>query len=201
MENRLDVLTKKLYDEGIEKARQEADEIIAQARQEAEKMVADAETEARKIKEGAAVDAESLKKKAESEMALSARQAVTALKQTITGLISGKVAGEMVKAGFEDKVFVRELLMSIVKKWDVASGNLNLELVLPENEKKEFDEFIAARYKDLLDKGLEVKVGTQKEAFVIRPKDGGYQIAFSEALFEAFFGQYIRSYTKALLYN
>ncbi len=201
MENKLDVLTKKLYEEGVEKANQEAEKIIAQAKENATKLVAEAEAKAKEIKAGAEAEAENLKKKAESEMALSARQAITALKQSITHLISGEVAGEMAKVGFKDQAFVQELLVEIVKKWDVASGNLNLEVILSEQEKADFQNFVKSKYKELLDKGLEIKAGNTEGAFVIQPKNGGYQIAFSEQLFEAFFNQYIRSFTKGLLYQ
>lgn len=201
MENKLDVLTRKLYDEGVDKANQEAEKIISKAKDDAARLIADAEAQAKEIKTKAAEEAENLKKKAESEMSLSARQAITALKQSVTGLISGEVAAEMAKVGFEDKTFVQELLVSIVKKWDVASGNLNLELIMSEDEKVQFEKFVAAKYKTLLDKGLEVKAGNLAEAFVIQPKDGGYQVAFSEKLFEAFFNQYMRSFTKTLLYK
>lgn len=201
MENKLDVLTKKLYEEGVEKANQEAEKIIARAKEDAAKLIAEAEAKANEVKANAEADAENLKKKAESEMALSARQAITALKQAVTNLVSGTVSGAMAATGFKDEAFVQELLVEIVKKWDVASGNLNLELVLPEAKKAAFQQFVATKYKELLDKGLEVKVGNAKEAFVIQPKDGGYQIAFSEALFDTFFNQYMRSFTKALLYK
>ena len=201
MENKLDVLTKKLYDEGIDKANQKAGEIIEKAKQDAARLIADAEAKAKEIGAAAEESAENLKKKAESEMALSARQAIAALKQSVTDLISGRISGEMAKTGFEDKAFIQELLVSVEKKWDVASGNLNLEILLPESEKKQFESFVAAKYKELLDKGLEVKTGDSKEDFVIRPKDGGYQITFSEALFESFFNQYMRSFTKSLLYK
>lgn len=201
MENKLDVLTKKLYDEGVDKANQEAEKILAQARENAAKVIAEAEVKAKEIKALAEADAENLKKKAESEMALSARQAITALKQSVTNLISGEVAGEMAKAGFKDEAFIQGLLVEIVKKWDVTSGSLNLEVILSENEKAEFQKFVAAKYKGLLDKGLEIKVGNTDGAFVIQPKDGGYQVAFSEELFEAFFNQYMRSFTKSLLYK
>ena len=201
MENKLDVLTKKLYDEGIDKANQKAGEIIEKAKQDAARLIADAEAKAKEIGAAAEESVENLKKKAESEMALSARQAIAALKQSVTDLISGRISGEMAKTGFEDKAFIQELLVSVVKKWDVASGNLNLEILLPESEKKQFESLVAAKYKELLDKGLEVKTGDSKEDFVIRPKDGGYQITFSEALFESFFNQYMRSFTKSLLYK
>ncbi|MDE6452260.1 MAG: V-type ATP synthase subunit E [Odoribacter sp.] len=201
MENKLDVLTKKLYEEGVDKANREAEKIIAKAKEDAAKLLAEAEVKAKEMKAGAEADMENLKKKAESEMALSARQAITALKQSITDLVVGNVAGEMAVDGFKDEAFVQELLMEIVKKWDVSAGNLNLELILSEENKAKFQQFVAAKYKDLLDKGLEIKVGNTKEAFVIQPKDGSYQIAFSEELFASFFGQYMRSFTKALLYK
>lgn len=201
MENKLDVLTKKLYEEGVDKANQEAERIIARAKEEAAKLIADAEARAQEIKAGAEADTENLKKKAESEMALSARQALTALKQSITNLISGEVVHDMAKAGFEEEAFVQEMIVAIVKKWDIASGNLDLELILSEEEKAKFQKFVAAKYKELLDKGLEIKVGNTDGAFIIQPKDGSYQVAFSEELFEAFFNQYMKSFTKKLLYS
>ncbi|MDL2331035.1 V-type ATP synthase subunit E [Odoribacter sp. OttesenSCG-928-A06] len=201
MENKLDVLTKKLYDEGVNKAKQEAATIIANAQKEAERLIAEAELKAKSIESKANDAVENLRKKAESEMMLSARQAVTALKQEITELVSGKVAGEMAKSGLEEKAFVQELLMSVVKKWDVSSGNINLEILLSESEKKQFEAYLTEKYKDLLDKGLTVKSGSGKEAFVLQPHDGSYKIAFSEALFESFFHQYVRGLTKELLYK
>lgn len=201
MENKLDILTKKLYDEGVDKARQEAENIINQAKQEAEKIVADAKAKADQMNADAEADVANLKKKAESEMTLSARQAITALKQAITNLVAGNVAGEVAKVGFEEKAFIQELVMTIVKKWDVAGGNLDMEILLSADEKDKFESFVTAKYKDLLDKGLAVNVGNQEEGFVIQPKDGGFQIAFSEKLFEAFFNQYIKGFTKKLLFE
>lgn len=201
MENKLDVLTKKLYDEGVDKARRESEKIISDAKAEAARLLAEAEARVQERLAQAGEEADHLKKKAESEMALSARQAVTALKQEITGLISSAVADGMAKTGFEDKAFVQELLAEIVKKWDAGAGNMNLEVLLPAEEQEKFRSYVAGKYKELLDKGLEIKVSGMQEAFIIQPKDGSYQIAFSEELFEAFFNQYIRSFTKALLYK
>ena len=192
MENKLDILTQKLYNEGVDKARQEAENIINQAKQEAEKIIADAKAKAAQMNADTETEVSNLKKKAESEMTLSARQAITALKH---------VAGDVAKIGFEEKAFIQELLMTIVKKWDVAGGNLNMEILLSEGEKAKFESFVAAKYKDLLDKGLDVKVGNLEEGFVIQPKDGGFQIAFSEKLFEAFFNQYMKGFTKKLLFD
>lgn len=201
MENKLDILTRKLYDEGVEKANQEAASIIEKAKEEAARLIADAQAEALKIKDKGLEETEQLKKKAESEMALSARQALTALKQSISGLLSGRVAEDMAEAGFKDKAFVQQLLLNVVQKWDVTAGSLNLEVILSPEEKEEFEAFVTKKYKDLLSKGLEIKAGDSKGGFLIQPLGGGFQIAFSEEVFEAFFNQYIRTFTKGLLYS
>ena len=49
MENKLEQLTRKLYDEGLEKGRAEADRVLAEARKEAERIVAEAHAEADSI--------------------------------------------------------------------------------------------------------------------------------------------------------
>ncbi len=201
MENRLDILTRKLYDEGVDKANREAERLINRARQEAVELLAAAETEVAMMKAEADREIESLKKRADSEIAISVRQSIAALKQSITGLVAGRIAGDIARAGFEDKTFVQELLVSIVKKWDITSGKLDLELLLSAEEKADFEKFVAEKHKELLDKGLEIKVRECNEGFVIQPKGDGYQIIFSETLFEVFFGQYIRNFTKALLYK
>ena len=46
MENKLQQLTQKLYDEGLEKGRAEADRLVAEAKKEAAKIVAEARAQA-----------------------------------------------------------------------------------------------------------------------------------------------------------
>ena len=159
MDNRLDILTKKLYEEGVEKARAEAEEMVRKAKEDAAKIIEEAKARAEEIRRKAMTDAEGMRKKAETEMTLAARQAVAALKQEIGGLVAGKVAGEMAKSGWEDRTFVEELLMTLVKKWDVEGGNLNVEVTAPAAEKERFEAFATAKYKELLDKGLAFKIG------------------------------------------
>ena len=49
MENKLQQLTQKLYDEGLEKGRAEADRLVAEAQKEAAKIVAEARAQAEDI--------------------------------------------------------------------------------------------------------------------------------------------------------
>lgn len=201
MDNRLDILTKKLYEEGVEKARVEAEEMVRKAKEDAAKIVEEAESRAEEIRREAMTDAERIRKKVETEMKLSVRQTMAALKQEVGELVAGRVAGGMAKSGWEDRAFVEELLMTVVKKWNVEGGNLDVELAVPAAEKERFEAFAATKYKELLDKGLVFKIGKSEDEFVIRPKEGTYQITFSEKLFEEFFTRYLRGMTKELLFN
>ena len=49
MKNKLQELTKKLYDEGLEKGRAEADRLVGEAKNEAAKIVAEARAQAEEI--------------------------------------------------------------------------------------------------------------------------------------------------------
>ena len=49
MENKLQQLTQKLYDEGLEKGRAEAERLVSEAKSEAAKIIADAKAEAEAI--------------------------------------------------------------------------------------------------------------------------------------------------------
>ena len=63
MENKLQQLTQKLYDEGLEKGRAEADRMVADAKTRAAKIVADAEAQAGEIVRKAQAKAEDVEKR------------------------------------------------------------------------------------------------------------------------------------------
>ena len=63
MDNKLDILTKKIYEQGVEKANHDSIEIVDNAKKEAEKIVNDAKAEAERIVNQANKEAEELKTK------------------------------------------------------------------------------------------------------------------------------------------
>ena len=77
MENtKLQQLTDKLYQEGLEKGRAEAESLVAEAEARAAKIVAEAEARAAKIAADAERKAEDVEKNAMTEIALAGKQAV-----------------------------------------------------------------------------------------------------------------------------
>lgn len=200
-DNKLDILTKKIYEEGIEKAQNDAKEILEKANNDANSIIAEAEAKAKAIVEKANNDANNLKQKTEAELGMSAKQALAALKQQITNLISNKIAADMTTTAFKEDDFIHELMAKVIEKWN-SEGNTDLNIILNEKEKETFEKYLLAKHKDLFDKNLTlITNNNQKEGFVIQPKDGSYKITFSEKMFEEFFNSYLKEYSKKLLFS
>ena len=193
-DNKLDILTKKIYEEGIEKAQNDANDILEKAKQDAANIIKEAQDKANN-------DSANLRQKTEAEIGMSVKQAIASLKQQITNLISNKIAVDMTTAAFKDEDFVRELMSKIIEKWS-TEGNLDLNVIMNQKEKEEFEKYLLAKHKNLLDNNLTlVSNDSQKEGFVIQPKDGSYKITFSEKVFEEFFNAYLKDYSKKLLFS
>ena len=200
-DNKLDILTKKIYEEGIEKAQQDANDILEKAKKDAENIIKEAEAKANSIIENANNDSANLKQKTEAELSMSVKQAIASLKQQMTNLISNKVAVDMTTAAFKDEDFVRELMCKIIEKWNIE-GNISLNVIMNNKEKEEFEKYLLAKHKNLLNDNLTLVANTgQKDGFVVQPKDGSYKITFSEKVFEEFFNAYIKEYSKKLLFS
>lgn len=200
-DNKLDILTKKIYEEGIEKAQNDAKEILDNANNKANSIIKEAENKANAILEKAQNDSAILRQKTETELSMSAKQAMASLKQQITTLISNKIASDMTSVAFKDKEFVHELMMKVIEKWNVDS-NMDINVIMNDKEKEDFEKYLLAKYKNLLDNNLTlVTNNNQKDGFVIQPKDGSYKVTFSEKVFEEFFNAYLKEYSKKLLFS
>ena len=132
MENKLQQLTQKLYDEGLEKGRAEADKLVADAKAEAQKIVAEARAEAEEIVKKAQAKAEDVEKNTMTEIALAGKQAVSKIKQEIASLIIAKATAGGVKEAVVDPAFIKEMLVAVAKNWNGAdSGKSNCRPCFP----------------------------------------------------------------------
>ena len=94
MENKLQELTNKLYEEGLAKGREDAEKLVAEAHQKAEAIICEAREKAAAIEADARRKADELRRNTMTEVSLAGRQAVSALKERIaTMIISRTVSG------------------------------------------------------------------------------------------------------------
>ena len=198
---KLQELTDKLYQEGLEKGRAEADSLVAEAKSQAEKIVADARAEAEKILEQARHKAEDTEKNAMTEIALAGRQAKAKIKSEIETMIVAKRTEAGVKAANLDAAFIKEMLLAVARNWN-NGAKAELAALLPEAQKKELDKAVAASAKALLAEGIEVGYSPEvKSGFKVGEKNGGYYISFSDESFEALLGGYLREKVSDLLFK
>lgn len=203
MENKLQQLTQKLYDEGLEKGRTEADKLVADARAEAQKIVAEARAQAEEIVKKAQTKAEDVEKNTLTEISLAGKQAVAKIKSEIASLIIAKATAPGVKEVVVDPAFIREMLLAVAKNWNGAdSGKVELKALLPEAERGKLDAAFEKSAKELLAAGIEVGWSKDvKSGFKVGAKEGGYYISFSDADIEALMGEYLREKVFQMLFK
>lgn len=203
MQNKLQELTEKIYNEGVSKANSEADEIIKKAQQQADEIIKNAKAEEKSILEQAQKQSEEIEHNIQSEIKLVARQAINSVKQQVTDLILAKMVDEPVKKSFDDIEFVKEMMKTAVANWDPRkTENFDISLLIPKAHEIEMNEYFDTKAKELLDAGLEVIYDERsKSGFKIGPKDGSYKISFSDEDFISFFNKLLRPKTITLLYQ
>lgn len=203
MENKLQELTKKLYDEGLSKGRQEAETLLADARAQAKKIVADAWAEAGQIKRDAESKAEDLHKNTLAELNLAGKQAVDRLKHSIGEMVVARSIGGSVKEAAMDPAFIREVLIAVAQNWQGASQErISLRAMLPEAMRGRLDKAFEQSVHDAVGGGLDITFSDKVESgFKVGPQDGGYYISFTDEGFDALLGEYLRPKVNEVLYG
>ena len=201
MQNKLQELTDRLYNEGLSKGKQEGEELLAKAKVQAEEIVAKAQAEAAQIVAAAQKQAEEIKTKTTSNVKMASSQSLAATKKDIETLIVAKMTNEAVKSALTSAEFVKEVIKAVAEKFN-TDGPVDLALVLPESLKKDLEPFVTAELAKILGAGVEASFSKKVSGgFQIGPKDGGYFISFTEATFTELISEYLRPTTKKLLFG
>ena len=201
MQNKLQELTDKLYNEGLSKGKQEGEELLAKAKVQAEEIVAKAKAEAAQIVAAAQKEAEEIRTKTSSDVKMAAGQSIAATKKDIETLIVGKMTEGEVKKALTSAEFVKELLKTVAEKF-TTDGPVDLEVVLPESLKNEVEPFLTKEFAKTLGAGVEASFSKKVSGgFRIGPKDGGYFISLTDETFNELISEYLRPATKKLLFG
>ena len=201
MQNKLQELTDKLYNEGLSKGKQEGEEILAKAKGQADEIVAKAKAEAAAIVAAAAKEAEDLKTKVQGDLKMAAGQSIAATKKDIETLVVAKMTETEVKNALSSADFVKEVILAVAKGFNTDEA-VDLEVVLPEALKKDLEGFVSKELAKALKGGVEATFSKKiAGGFTIGPKDGGYFISFTEETFNALISEYLRPATKKILFG
>ncbi|MCF6358644.1 MAG: V-type ATP synthase subunit E [Draconibacterium sp.] len=203
MTNKIHELTEKIYNEGVVKAKVEADKIIVEAKQESDRIIELARKQELEIVEQAKIEAAEFKKNTNSEVQLAARQFLSMLKQQITNVVTVAQIEPPVKKAFSDNEFIKNIIFTLIKNWNPQKPEeFKLNVLLPKKDEKEFYEFFENSATNILNQGIEIQFDENvNDGFKIGPKDGSYIISFSSAGFENYFKGYLKDKTKKLLFE
>ena len=201
MQNKLQELTDKLYNEGLSKGKQEGEEILAKAKAQAEEIIAKAQAEAAQILAAAQKQAEEVKTKTASDVKMAASQSIAATRKDIETLIVGKMTDEAVKKALSTPDFTKEIIKAVAEKF-TTDGPVELALILPESLKKDLEPFVTKELATILNAGVEASFSKKVSGgFKIGPKEGSYFISFTEETFNQLISEYLRPTTKKLLFG
>lgn len=203
MNDKIQEITEKIYNEGVIKAKSDAENLINVAKKEAAEIIKKAKDTEVQILEKANFDAAEIKKNATTETKLAARQFISNLKQQITGIISTAQIETPVRETFEDKDFIKNIITKIIENWNPEkSENMDLKILIPEKDEKDFYDLIHSRTIKALNSGVEIIIDAKtKSGFKIGPKDGSYVVSFSDTDFENYFENYFKEKTRKLLFG
>lgn len=201
MQNKLQELTDKLYNEGLSKGKQEGEEFLAKAKVQAEEIIAKAKAEAAAITAAARKEADDLKTKVEGDLKMAAGQSIAATKKDIETLVVAKMTEEQTRKVLTSTEFVKEIILSVAKGFSTEEP-VDLEVVLPEALKKDLEPFVSKELAIVLKGGVEASFSKKiAGGFTIGPKDGGYFISFTDETFNALISEYLRPATKKILFG
>ena len=200
-DKKLDSLLERIYQDGVEKSNKKADEIISNAKSEAERIVKEAEAKSEEIIKEAERKSEELKKNTITDVRMAGEQSISALKQRVKELVTAKVLEDGLKGAFADADFLKNLILEVVKKWDISSGDSDVTVYFPESKKGDIDSAFEKSIKSAI-KNATINFDKKlSNGFKIVPEGGNYQLQFTDEDFVAFFSDYIKAKTEEVIFN
>jgi len=196
--HQLDILTEKIYREGMEKAEKEAEELLKKTRAECEQMRAEAQREADKIRQEAETAAEKHRRQVMNELQLSALRATEQLKDQLRHLLAENVLDRPLNKAFENPAFLQEMVLKMVQNWQPEEPvsvwfSKSLKEELSEGFKKQLTgalQHLSIEYR------AEVRRG-----FWLVAREKNVEISFTDEDFREFFEPFCKEAATEILFK
>lgn len=201
MDNKLQELTDKLFNEGLSKGKAEGEALLAQSKEKAAEIVEAARKEAAAILDKARKDAEELSTKVSNDIRMASSQSIQATKKDLENLVISKVADAEISKAMASEEFLKGIISAVAQKFS-AEESADISLVLPENLKAGLEPFVQNELGKLLKGGVDASFSKKiAGGFNIGPKDGGYFISMTDDTLKDLISEYLRPATKKFLFG
>lgn len=203
MDQKLQELTDKIYEEGIQKAESRALEIVEAAEKKAQEVIHNAETKAASIVSEARKESDSLKATAASEIRLASQQSLSTLKNKITDLILTEALKESTSEVMGSPQNIKKFIELAIDGWaHDKDRQLDFDVILPAGRQKELEDYFSSHARQLMKKGITVSYSKNiSGGFRIGPHESSFKISLTDADFIEFFKQFLRPKIKKLLFE
>ena len=203
MQDKLQELTDRLYNEGLSKGKQEGEELLQKAHAEADGIIAQAKAEAERIIAQANKEAEELKTKVNADIKMAATQSISVTKQEIEKMVVTQAAQQGTNQALSSTDFAKELIASVVKAFNPQNASpVALDLILPESLKAQLEPFVTAEIAKTFNGEIHVDYSKKMNGgFKVAPRDGGYMLQFTDEEFTQLMANYLRPATKKILFG
>lgn len=201
MNDKLQQLTDRLYEEGLSKGRQEGEAILQDSRKKAAEIIEQAQKQADGLISKAKAESKEWKHKVESDVKMASLQSLQALKKDIENVVIQKIATEPVKESLADSSFLKKIITEVARKFSIESP-ADIALVLPDSLKQELEPFVERQIARTLDRKVSVNFSKKiAGGLTIGPSDGSYFVSLTDDTFNELIGEYLRPATKKLLFG
>ena len=198
MSDQLQDLLQRVYDEGVNKAREEAEAILAKAKEEAAELRAQAETEAEKTVSKAKQEAADIAKNADSDLQMAAQSTLSAVKQKLTEVLLSEAFDAKLKGAATDPDFVKQLILEMVASFKSSGGRVSISKSL----EGKLEEHFLKSLGETAGQGLQVEFSPQmKNGFAISPAGKDYKLSFTDVDFANLFKSYLRPRSNKILFR
>lgn len=198
MTDQLQNLLQRVYDEGVNKAKTEAELILEKAQAEAAAITKQAREEADKLLAEAKKQAEDLAKNTDSDLKMAAQNTLSAVKQKLTDVLLDQALDGKLKEVAQDGDFIQKAILEIISAWKESGGTITIAQSL----QAKLDAHFVASLQNLAGKSLRVDFSPQmKNGFAISPVDGSYKLSFTDEDFANLFKSNLRPRSSSLLFK
>ena len=203
MQDKLQELTDRLYNEGLSKGKQEGEELLMKAHAEADGIIAQAKAEAERIIAQANKEADELKTKVAADVRMAATQSIAVTKQEIEQMVVTRAAQQGAGQALSSADFAKELIANVVKAFNPQNASpVALDLILPESMKAQLEPFVGSEIAKTFNGEIRVDYSKKMNGgFKVSPREGGYMLQFTDEEFTQLIANYLRPATKKILFG
>ena len=203
MTSKIQELTEKIYQEGVDKAQDQANILLKEAEKKASDLISDAQQKANSIIKEAEKKSQEIDQGLKEELQSISKQVIAITKQKITDSIVIDVSQAISKKLLDEKDILKSLVLELVNKWDMGNGPVDdLSLILSKEQLEKLDGiFESGALKILRSKNQILIDPSIKNGFQIISNSEGFKVSFSDEDLEKFFRKFMKPRIQEYLFT